>query len=288
MVQGNETTRLYEQILRNWILSNRREALILGGSAIAYLLSAFEQAIADAEFQIQVTGQDPARSKDISSKQAKIHDREFGNQIGIEYRAPTCGMQELTAIQLFATGTPADAPDYLSAPPGSYFANNFARSFIRNEETCLSTAPNTIGGGGTSHDKNYTSPLEPALPHGETIAADFWQLMYDRASSLSALAKGAIDSVDWSTLIDAAVGQSMDKAVEEVAKFLTGVPAASAAAITNAIGIVELIFESPEARDGPEWLLSPAERRELLSKPGLGLGHVPEPLPQGPELRNTP
>jgi hypothetical protein len=118
-------------------------------------------------------------------------------------------------------------------------------------------------------------------------------------SRLVAAAMKTLESVDWSSLFDsssfdgswfdAVADEVTSTAVEEVAAWLTRVPVAQAARITNFVGIVQLIFSSPEAGEGPErtWL-SPAETRELLSRPGLGLGHILEPQPQGPELRNAP
>ncbi len=138
MVEEKKNLPIYEELLRDWLCANRREALILGGGALAHLSGMFELAYADAEFQIKVLLQDQMRAEDNAkfnewsekTQQRMEEHKNIGDQLGIAYRAPMCGMQNLTTMESRATGTAEQAPRYLSVTPETYFSNDFSRNFL--------------------------------------------------------------------------------------------------------------------------------------------------------------
>src|SRR5262245_7782099 len=106
-----------------WLRSNRRQLLFRGGAALACLLPMFEQAIADVN-------DTPSNARDRVSKQDQRTEarKEFArerngvrDQIGPEFRAPAFGSKGLNDIQLLATGTMGNAPNYHLTGPDSYF-----------------------------------------------------------------------------------------------------------------------------------------------------------------------
>jgi hypothetical protein len=185
----NSTVDYYEELLQSWFWSSRREALIFGSLAIAFPFSTLELALADAEFQIEVPRQNEAVTGTPNEKDHPLRtDREeIGNQTGIEYRPPTCGMQDLTTMQFLGTRTPESAPGYLSVSPNSYFADDLSRSFFSNGETCLSTASRKIGGGERYRDRYHLFNRPTALPPGESVEQNFKRLV-PSAGSVSAVA----------------------------------------------------------------------------------------------------
>jgi len=197
MTEQNKNVRIYEELLHDWLWTNRREALMLGGAALAHLLGMFERAYADAEFQIEVSPQDQTResheddatfnerSTETQPDQKIKESEEIGDQLGIAYRAPTCGLQNLTTMQFRATGTPEEAPGYLSVSEKSYFADNFSHS-LSSSETLLSTASQKIC-DATNGSRYHFFNRPTVLPRGESVEANLKALLLGPASaSLSA------------------------------------------------------------------------------------------------------
>jgi hypothetical protein len=126
--------------LRNWFSSSRRDALLVGGGALVYLLSLLERAYADAEFRIEPSPENNPKStagnveagqtntsSNVSNVDEKVVQPEedqskIEDQLGGAYRAPS--FQNLTATQARATGTPEKKLEYLSVAPGSFFSDN--------------------------------------------------------------------------------------------------------------------------------------------------------------------
>lgn len=87
-------------------------------------------------------------------------------QLGTEYRAPTCGLSELTIIDLLATGSKGATPGYLSVSPEKYFADEFNRNFHSDAKPFLATVldkSNARQQEGKELRRSHASGQEPSL-----------------------------------------------------------------------------------------------------------------------------
>ncbi len=298
---------LYKELLHDWLWLNRREALWLGAGALTYFQSVFDRAYADAEFQIDASPQNSSKSSAgnvevsqtsnsaiASSAEEKMERPEVKEDIevnlGTAYRAPMCGLQNLTATQFRATATPEKIPD--SVAPGSFFSDASSRKFLSGGESPLATALRS------------TATTE-ANPKGSNRVADRannsagLQLNQTVSTAAGTVAKIA-GSVDWSELpsamaektIDTAIDFAKGKAVEKVLTSVVGGPAATA---YNLISLtIDVIKPTTINRwnAGPELTgfdrLSPSEKREFreLFQESWRESLIPREMPpEGPALR---
>lgn len=185
MARPKKTDWLYEQLLAEWLWVSRREALSLGG--LASLVGVFDKAYADAEFQIQFSPQkdpqtDPAiverpqnenASRMPSTQQdadkSSEDETDIGTRLGLPYRAPTCGLQDLTHAQLRATGTAEKAPDYLSVAPSAFSTTAPSRMFLSSGEAALATASRS-GAPAKANLDSLAAWLASVAPPGVTAA----------------------------------------------------------------------------------------------------------------------
>jgi hypothetical protein len=271
-----------------WPRLTRREAVVVGGVSIVGLLTTFETASADSEFRIEVRPQDDSanlgtwRQTDQKTESYEKRENDIGKEIGIGYRAPVCGMQKLTPVELFATRTPERAPGYLSVSPESYFAEDAARSFSNDAGSYLVTAMRKIG---EAHGDNSRSAVNQAVNDNQILMYPFG--VYAIASRPYAQ---FLKSVEWGGLLHATVEKAIDvakgKIVEDIARHLTGIAEGPAFIISTLVDVA-----TPTSLWEPELTymdrLSPAERREFLNEV-FKMKPIVEPPLDGPVLRNGP
>jgi hypothetical protein len=181
----NKTDQLYRELLADWLWVSRREAMTLGG--LVSLLGMFDKAYADAEFQIQVSPQkdqqtdsailerpqDENASRIPSTQQdldkSSEDEVDIGTQLGLPYRAPTCGLHDLTSAQLRATATAEKAPDYLSVAPSAFSTTAPSRMFLSGGEAALATASRSAAPSKVNLD-SLAAWLAGVAPPGVTAA----------------------------------------------------------------------------------------------------------------------
>jgi hypothetical protein len=277
----------YETLFRDWILANRREALFVG--AFTLLSGVFNRAYADGEFPIGPPPQTGSKSGagNVEASQSNgaftvsrpeetpepPPDEETGDQLGIAFRAPMCGLQNLTASQFHATGTAAKIPDNLSVPPGSFFSDNPSRRFLSTGETALATAL-----------RSTATTLEGLRRPDDLMLPD------QPPSTAVAKVSQFIAGVDWSELgraavektIDTAIDFTKDKIEEKVIISVVGARIATAYITINPwigplIGVVTPTMMNRGQKDELTAFdrLSPSEKREFRIQ---AIEHLQDPL----------
>ena len=293
--------QLYRELLVDWLRLNRRDILSFGAGAFAYLVGIFDRAYADAEFPIEATPYDSESSKsriveppqngDITAPKTREKTEETdeqenndtGVQLGVAFRAPTTGLQNMSAAQLRATNTPDKAPNYLSSAPGSFFSDAPSRMFLTGGETALATALRNTAVSGAQ---------KPATDRPDKFTA------YE-ATHTSSKVPGFVSSVEWreagSALLEFGVeqakGQLKDVAVEKIVVMLLGEIAKRPLGL---ISFVHDVFEVTELNRGQRDeltyydRLSPSEKREFFHEVFNHRAIFPNEMPpSGPVLQNA-
>ena len=291
---------LYRELLLDWLRLNRRDILTLGGGALAYFVGTFDRAYADAEFPIEATPYDNESSKSRivespengnvaapKTREKPEETNEQGNtdtgvQLGIAFRAPTTGLQNMTAAQLRATNTPGKAPDYLSSAPGSFSSDAPSRIFLTGGETALATA---------LRNKAVSGAQKPATDRPDKFGA------YE-ATPPSSEASGFLSSVEWREAgraiiefgAEQAKGYLKGEAVEKIVVMLLGEVAKRPLFwVSLAHDAAEVTELNRGQRDELTYYdrLSPTEKREYFHEWVSHRAIVPTEMPpSGPVLHN--
>jgi len=293
MKADRDTAEFCATRVEKWLPLTRREAVIISGLSFISFLGTVEAASADSEFPIEVRPEENSanlRSQKETDQRTESYEnpeKDIGKELGIGYRAPVCGMQNLTPNELLATGTPERPPGYLSVDMKSYFADNACRSFSNSAEPYLDTAVRKIA------EAQADVSSEPLRATANDSVNDKQILMFPfgvHAVAGRAQAQ-ALQSVEWGELLKATAEKAIDvtkgKIVEDIAHHVTGVPEGPVAFIisTTVDALTPTSLWEPELTYVDR--LSPTERREFFNEV-MQMRLIVEPPSEGPVLRNAP
>ena len=291
---------LYRELLLDWLRLNRRDILTVGVGALAYFVGTFDRAYADPEFPIETTPYDNESSKsrivespengNVTAPKTQDNPEETNEQgnidtgveLGIAFRAPTTGLQNMTAAQLRATNTPGKAPDYLSSAPGSFSSDGPSRMFLTGGETALATA---------LRNKAVSGAQKPTTDRSDKFSA------YE-ATPTSSEASGSKSSVEWGEAgrsilefsVEQARGYVRGVAIEKiVVTFLGEVAKTPLFWISIAHDAFEVTELNRGQRDELTYYdrLSPSEKAEFFHEVFSHRADIRDEMPpSGPVLQN--
>lgn len=177
-----------QSVLGDLVMVNRREVIAIGAGGIVLVGSFSDQALAEAdgsadggsegnsgaEQQQRFADRTDANAPRTEQRPEEQNRQEVNIEtlLGSDSRSPTCGTQNLTSYQSYATGTRETPPDRASVAAGQYFSDGFARKLMSDAKDLLATAlraPSKLPEGVTiSIGGEFKFPEQP---QGVTIGA---------------------------------------------------------------------------------------------------------------------
>lgn len=154
-----------------------RRAMLLSTTALVATYGFARSSLADDESFGGDLGEDrePRYMQDEDSYFEKRTRSEFGDLTGLDFRFPTCGIQQLSPIETMATATPLKAPSYVDGKRSAYFSDDANRSFLSGSGDQLDLASDKLSAASGVRYHLFNAPTE--LPRGQSVIENLRALL---------------------------------------------------------------------------------------------------------------
>lgn len=158
------------------MLTISRRAFLLSTSALGAIAGIAGRSYADDGMSADGSDQESAnfQRQDANDYVENRPPPEFSQLAGVDFRFPTCGAQQLTSLELLATGTPAAAPLYVDGNRDAYFADHPNRGLLNNSDDHLGAASDKLSAASRVPYHLFNPPTE--LPPGHSVGEN-WRLL---------------------------------------------------------------------------------------------------------------